>query len=136
MFLRLLLLFTIVPLVELFLLVQLGRVVGAWPTIALVLCTGVLGAALARHQGLGVVRRLQSELQSGGLPADALIDGLLILVAAAVLLTPGLLTDVMGFVLLVPRGRRAVRSIVGRWLGSRFALRDPNVIDAEWRRGD
>jgi UPF0716 protein FxsA len=106
------------------------------PTIALVILTGVAGAALARAQGLGVVRRLQHELQQGGLPTDALIDGLLILVAGAVLLTPGLLTDLFGFWLLVPRGRSLVRSSVARWFNARLVRQDPDVIDAEWRPGD
>jgi UPF0716 protein FxsA len=133
MFLRLLLLFTVVPLVELFLLVKLGTVVGVGPTIALVIFTGVLGAWLARQQGLGVLRRLRAELAAGRLPAGALIDGLLILVAGAVLLTPGLLTDALGFVLLVPPSRAVVR----RMVAARFALgkenEKPEIIDVEWR---
>ena len=97
MFLRLLLLFTVVPLVELFLLVKLGTVIGIGATILIVICTGVLGAWLARWQGLGVLRRLTEDVNQGRLPADALIDGLLILIAGAVLLTPGLITDALGF---------------------------------------
>jgi UPF0716 protein FxsA len=132
MFLRLLLLFTVVPLLELFLLVKLGTVVGVGPTIALVIFTGVLGAWLARQQGIGVLRRLRAELEAGRLPAGALIDGLLILVAGAVLLTPGLLTDALGFVLLIPPSRAVVRRI----LAARFAGwkedEGPEIIDAEW----
>ena len=109
MFLRLLLLFTVVPLIELFLLVKLGTVIGIAPTILIVIFTGVLGA-------------------------DALIDGLLILIAGAVLLTPGLLTDALGFVLLVPQGRAVVRRAVAARLEQRTVVRDPNVIDAEWYR--
>ena len=112
MFLRLLLLFTIVPLVELFLLVKLGTVIGVGPTVLVVICTGVLGASLARWQGLGVLRRVSDDLAQGRLPADALIDGLLILIAGAVLLTPGLITDALGFMLLVPQGRALVRRMV------------------------
>jgi len=132
MFLRLLLLFTVVPLLELFLLVKLGTVVGVGPTIALVIFTGVLGAWLARQQGLGVLRRLRAELEAGRLPAGALIDGLLILVAGAVLLTPGLLTDALGFVLLVPPSRAVVRRIVvERFAGGKENER-PDIIDVEW----
>ena len=79
MFLRLLLLFTLVPLIELFLLVKLGTVIGIGATVLIVITTGVLGAWLARWQGLGVLRRLTEDLNQGRLPADALIDGLLIL---------------------------------------------------------
>jgi UPF0716 protein FxsA len=134
MFLRLLLLFTIVPLVELFLLVKLGTVIGIGPTVLIVICTGVLGAWLARWQGLGVLRRLTEDLNQGRLPADALIDGLLILIAGAVLLTPGLITDALGFLLLVPQGRAAVRrAVAARW-ADRAEVSDPGVIDAEWYR--
>jgi len=136
MFLRLLLLFTVVPLLELFILVKLGNLVGVGPTIALVILTGVLGAWLARVQGLGVVRRLRSELAEGHLPAEAVIDGLLILVAGAVLLTPGLITDTVGFVLLVPPGRAAIRKIVAGAIERKVDRQDPNVIDVEWRRED
>jgi UPF0716 protein FxsA len=134
MFLRLLLLFTIVPLIELFLLVKLGTVIGIAPTILIVIFTGALGAWLARWQGLGVLRRVSEDLAAGRLPADALIDGLLILIAGAVLLTPGLLTDALGFVLLVPQGRAVVRRAVAARLEQRTVVRDPNVIDAEWYR--
>jgi UPF0716 protein FxsA len=136
MFLRLLLLFTVVPLVELFLLVKLGTVVGVGPTIALVIFTGVLGAWLARQQGLGVLRRLRAELEAGRLPAGALIDGLLILVAGAVLLTPGLLTDALGFVLLVPPSRAVVRRIVVERFARGKENERPEIIDVEWREDE
>jgi UPF0716 protein FxsA len=134
MFLRLLLLFTVVPLVELFLLVKLGTVIGVGPTVLIVLLTGFLGALLARWQGLGVLRRLSEDLGEGRLPADALIDGLLILIAGAVLLTPGLLTDALGFFLLMPAGRRAVRRTVATRLERRTAFSGPEVIDVDWHR--
>ena len=131
MFVRLLLLFTIVPLVELFLLVKLGTVIGVGPTVLIVIGTGVLGASLARWQGLGVLRRVSDDLAQGRLPADALIDGLLILIAGAVLLTPGLITDALGFMLLVPQGRALVRRMVAARMEQRTVVEDPNVIDAE-----
>ena len=133
MFVRLLLLFTIVPLVELFLLVKLGTVAGVGPTVALVIFTGVLGAWLARQQGLGVLRRLGEDLAEGRLPADALVDGLLILIAGAVLLTPGLVTDALGFLLLVPRGRAVVRKMTVARFERRFKRGDPEIIDVEWK---
>ena len=136
MFLRLLLLFTVVPLLELFILVKLGSVIGVGATIAIVIGTGVLGAWLARQQGLGVMRRLSTELGEGRLPAEALIDGLLILLAGAVLLTPGLITDTLGFVLLLPPGRAAIRRQVMAGLARRTKKGDPSVIDVEWRRDD
>jgi UPF0716 protein FxsA len=133
MFLRLLLLFTIVPLVELFLLVKLGTVVGVGPTIALVLFTGILGAWLARQQGLEVLRRVNEDLSQGRMPTEALMDGVLILIAGAVLLTPGLLTDALGFVLLIPRTRAEVRKIVAARFARRQKTSQPEVIDVEWK---
>lgn len=134
MFLRLLLLFTVVPLVELYLLITIGRMIGVGPTIAIVLGTGILGAWLARWQGLAVLRRVREEMAAGRLPTDALIDGLLILVAAAVLLTPGLLTDTAGFLLLVPASRAVVRKAVAAAIAKRSRGVDPDVLDAEWFR--
>jgi UPF0716 protein FxsA len=136
MFLRLLLLFTIVPLVELFLLIKIGGVIGVVPTIAIVVGTGVLGASLARWQGLAVLSRIQDEMAAGRLPTDALIDGLLVLVAAAMLLTPGLLTDTTGFLLLVPGTRATVRRLVAAAIARKAHLGEPDVIDAKWFRED
>ena len=134
MFLRLLLLFTVVPLVELFILVKLGSVVGVVPTVGLVIFTGILGAWLARQQGFRVLKRLRTDLDQGRLPAEALVDGLLILIAGAVLLTPGLITDGLGFFLLIPQGRAAVRKAVTKRFANRTGAGQPPVIDAEWYR--
>ena len=132
MFLRLFLLFTLVPLTELFLLIEIGRRVGPVPTVALVVGTGALGAWLARAQGLATLRRVRQEWGAGRVPAEALLDGLLILLAGAVLLTPGLLTDLLGFSLLVPAGRRLAR----RALITRFGQRVRTVrVDAAPRDG-
>ncbi len=102
MFVRLLILFTVVPLIELALLIKLGNVIGLWPTIFIVIATGVLGAALARSQGTRVISAIRAEVAEGRPPTEGLINGLLVLVGGVVLLTPGLLTDLLGFSLLVP----------------------------------
>ena len=136
MFLRLLLLFTVVPALELFLLIQLGRQVGFWPTAALVLGTGVIGAWLARREGLKVLRAVSAEMAEGRMPTDHLLDGLLILVAGAVLLTPGLLTDMAGFVLLAPPGRRVIRLLVSKAISKRIAIAGPVTMDGQWQRVD
>ena len=136
MFLRLLLLFTIVPLLELYLLITIGGVIGVVPTIAIVVGTGVLGAWLARWQGLAVLRRIQDEMAAGRMPTDALIDGLLVLVAAGLLLTPGLLTDTAGFLLLVPGSRAIVRRAVAAAWARKAQAGEPDVIDAKWFRED
>jgi len=116
---RLALLFVAVPLVELALLVWIGKRVGLAPTVALVVVTGVLGAALARRAGLAAWTRFRAALAAGRPPHREIVEGLLVLVAGAVLLTPGLLTDVAGFLLLVP----AVRMRVARWIGRRVTGR-------------
>lgn len=105
MFARLIILFTVVPLVELALLIKLGNVIGLWPTIFIVIGTGVLGAALARSQGTQVISSIRAEVAQGRPPTGSLINGLLVLVGGVVLLTPGLLTDILGFSLLVPSTR-------------------------------
>ncbi len=110
MFARLALLFVVVPLLELMLLIQLGQWVGLWPTLLLVFGTGVVGAALARSQGVRTLAAFQRELAQGQMPGGPLMDGLAVLVGGAFLLTPGLLTDVAGFSLLIPTTRRWIRN--------------------------
>ena len=114
--LRLLLLFVVLPAVELALLIELGSRIGTPATLGLIAVTGIVGASLARRQGLGVLRRLQEETQAGRLPAGSLVDGVLILVAAALLVTPGILTDAFGFACLVP----GFRNLAKRELRRRF----------------
>ncbi len=128
MFFRLLLLFTTIPLIELALLVVIDRHIGLPATLALVVATAMVGAWLAKSQGVRVLTRLQSELQAGRMPAEPLLDGLMIFIAGAVLLTPGLLTDLFGFFLLAPAGRSLVRRVVVKRLKRRFAPGDPRVI--------
>ncbi|MFQ5526699.1 MAG: FxsA family protein [Thermoanaerobaculia bacterium] len=112
---RLLLLFILVPVAELALLIEIGQRVGLPATLALIVATGMLGAFLARQQGLGVLARIRSETDQGRLPADQLIDGALILVAGAVLMTPGVLTDALGFFCLIPPGRKLLNDyLTGR----------------------
>jgi len=136
MFVRLLLLFTAVPALELILLIQLGRHVGFWPTAALVLGTGVVGAWLARREGLKVFRAVSTEMAEGRMPTDHLLDGLLILMAGAVLLTPGLLTDAVGFFLLAPPGRRLIRTAVSKAISERITTTGPVTMEGQWRRVD
>jgi UPF0716 protein FxsA len=112
----LLLLFIAVPAVELILLLELGRLVGVFETVALIVLTGVVGATLARNQGLLVLSQAQRELAEGRMPADSLVDGLMILVAAALLVTPGVLTDGFGFLCLIPVFRAGVKRQLRRRL--------------------
>ncbi len=119
MFPRLVALFIAVPLIELYLLFLIGERIGPLPTVGLVMVTGFIGASLARSQGLKVWRQIQTELQSGQMPAAELIDGLLVLIGGIVLLTPGLLTDLCGFALMIP----AVRAVAKERLSRRFKIR-------------
>jgi UPF0716 protein FxsA len=112
MFLRLAVLFTAVPIVELYILIKIGQLIGALPTIGIVLATGIAGAGLARQQGSRVWFEIQSQMQQGVFPADRLIDGLLLVVAGAVLITPGVITDVLGFLILIPFTRGFIRNWV------------------------
>jgi len=121
MLFKLIILLTVVPLVELLLLVRLTEATSFLLTVCVVLGTGVLGAALARLEGLRVLGRMQEQMRRGVLPADSLFDGVLILLAAALLVTPGLLTDACGFLLLIPPTRRLLRRAAKAWVMRRMA---------------
>ena len=116
-------LFIVIPTVELTLLILLGQVSGSafWP-IALVLGTGFLGAALSRWQGAGVYWRIQSELRAGKLPTTSLLDGFFILIAGLLLITPGILSDLVGISLLIPPVRLMYRALAIRWIKRYFQL--------------
>jgi UPF0716 protein FxsA len=106
---RLLLLFVGVPAIELALLIEVGGRIGTGATLALIAITGIVGASLAQRQGLSVLRTLQQETAAGRLPAGSLVDGVVILVAGALLVTPGILTDAVGFLCLVPAFRQQLK---------------------------
>ncbi len=108
----LIVIFVALPLVELALLIKAGSVWGAANTILIVILTGVLGATLARAQGLQALFHIQRDLQQGVMPTDKLVDGFMILAAGLVLLTPGFITDAVGFFVLWPWGRSWVKKIV------------------------
>jgi len=122
---RLLLLFTVVPLVELALLLVIAQHTSWQFTLLLVLVTGIVGATLARHEGLRCWQRVHEELAAGRLPGDSLLDALMILVAGALLVTPGVLTDVVGFALLLPIFRRWVKDHLRRHYQARFHVATP-----------
>lgn len=105
MFLKLFLAFTLIPVIELYLLIKLGAVIGAFNTLLLVILTGAAGAYLARLQGLEAMFRVRERLRQGETPAEEMLDALIIFIAGIVLLTPGLLTDISGLLLLFPPTR-------------------------------
>ena len=113
---RLLLLFILVPAVELALLIEIGGRIGTLATLGIIAGTGILGAALARHQGLGILKTIRQEMNAGRLPATSMVDGVMVLLAGAVLMTPGILTDALGFLLLIPVTRKWLRAALWNWL--------------------
>ena len=116
--LRLLAAFVLIPLIELYLLLRIADATGVLATIALVIATGVLGSYLARREGVSAWRRFREAMASGRMPGQEIQDGLMIVFAAALLLTPGILTDVLGFTMLTPPGRRIIaRHVVPRLIG-------------------
>ncbi len=116
---KLLLAFITVPLVEIVLFIEIGSRIGTWTTLLIVALTAILGATLAHREGLKTWWAIQDKLARGLMPDEELLDGLLILIAGALLLTPGFLTDTIGFLLLY----RASRQGVKRWLRRRFTQR-------------
>lgn len=122
--------FIVLPLAELALLIQVGTWVGVGHTILLIVLTAILGASLARYQGLKVLYEIHSDLSQGLVPTDKLLDGVLILVAGVLLLTPGFITDAAGFFFLWPRGRRFVRETLRRYFAKRLREKS-GVIDVQ-----
>jgi UPF0716 protein FxsA len=96
----------LVPAIEIAILMLAGQTIGIFPTFALILLTGIVGAYLAKQQGLATIRDVQDRLQGGTMPGDALLDGVCILVGGTLLLTPGFVTDLVGFLLLIPTTRK------------------------------
>ena len=124
MFRILALLFITVPLLELAILIQLGGMVGLASTIGLIFVTGVLGAALARYEGSRVFLTAVKQLQGGQVPTGSIMNGLAIFMGGALLLTPGILTDVVGFLLVIPPTRNAISSWFGAYIVERIKAGD------------
>jgi len=113
---RLVLLFVLVPALEIYLLLQVGAGIGAMNTLLLIVATGVVGAHYARLQGFEVVRRLQESQRTGRFPAGEIVDGAMLLLGGALLITPGLLTDALGFSLVFPPTRDLWKRTAVEWL--------------------
>lgn len=108
-----------VPILEIIVFIEAGGYLGLWPTVGAVILTAIIGSALLRQQGLSTLARAQENLSAGRLPVTEVFDGFCILVGGALLLTPGFITDAVGFLLLIP----PVRAILRRWFGRYFAKR-------------
>lgn len=116
MLFRLFLIFSVVPVIEIYLLIKVGRLVGALPTVALLLLISFAGAWLVRAQGFAIMGRIQSELASGRIPAASMLDGAVVLIGGLLLLTPGFFTDFLGLFCLIPLTRAMIKQYLGLWL--------------------
>ena len=128
MFRILLILFLTVPLVEIAILIKIGKVIGAGYTIALVIGTAILGAALLRTQGISTLAKVQKNINRGQLPATELIEGLILLISGVLLLTPGFFTDMLGFLALVPILRqRLAQTFFVNFMQNRINIKQTNT---------
>lgn len=125
---RVIALFIIVPLIEMAILIEIGQRIGTWKALFLVIITGLIGGILARLEGLEVWRRLQDELARGQVPQESLVSGLLVLIGGVLLITPGLITDIVGFLLLIPITRRLFLKPLKKKFASRV---NTKVIEGE-----
>lgn len=111
--------FFIIPLVEIYFLVQVGEQIGAWYTVLLVIVTAVIGVSLLRRQGMRTLLKANQAMQAGQMPAQEMFDGLILAVVGVLLVTPGFFTDALGFILLVPLVRKVLmRSLLHKLVGS------------------
>jgi UPF0716 protein FxsA len=125
----LLLLIIIVPAAEIGVLLASGQIIGFWPTVALIILSGVLGSYLAKKQGLATFYQLQRQLQTGQLPGDALLDGVCILVGGTFLLTPGFLSDLLGLLLLLPVTRVFFKKLIKNWIQTKIRSGNMKIIN-------
>lgn len=115
-FSKLLAIFIIVPMAELYILIEVGKRIGALTTIGIIILTGIIGTYLIKSQGFMILRKIQSDMNEGNLPGDSLIQGIIILAGGLLLLTPGFITDIVGFIFLIPAGREIVKKYLLIWL--------------------
>jgi UPF0716 protein FxsA len=120
--LPLVLLFVLLPIAEIYMIIQVGQAIGAWWTIAVLIADSILGALLMRGQGRAVWRRFNAALAAGRPPTREIVDGALVILGGALLLTPGFITDIFGIALLLPPSRALVRSLLARRLAARIGV--------------
>ena len=129
-FTKLLLLFLIVPATELYILIEVGKQIGSLTTIGIIILTGIIGAYLVKDQGFMILKKIQNDLNEGSMPGDNLIQGAIILAGGIFLLTPGFVTDIVGFILLIPLSRNIVKKCLLNWL--RKKIKDGNFYYKEF----
>jgi len=115
-FSRLLILLVMTPIIELFILLEIGKRIGVFTTLAIIIITGMMGAYLVKNQGFFAIRKIQQDLNQNILPGESILQGIIILTGGIFLLTPGFITDITGFILLIPFTREIVKKYLIRWL--------------------
>jgi UPF0716 protein FxsA len=113
-------LFIIVPVTELYILIEVGKRIGSLTTISIIIFTGILGAYLVKNQGFMILNKIQNDLNEGIMPGDSMIQGAIILAGGILLLTPGFVTDILGFIFLIPVSRKVVKKYLLKWLKGRL----------------
>ncbi len=136
-------LFLIVPLIEIYFLIKVGEIIGAAPTVFFVVFTAFMGAWLLRLQGFTTLQKVRSTMERGGIPALEMLEGIVLLMAGALLLTPGFFTDTIGFLCLIPALRRwALLRLIRHYMPGGFSQQNPNrskhhkTIEGEFYRED
>ncbi|TYR82175.1 membrane protein FxsA [Priestia megaterium] len=120
--------FIVIPALEIMLLLYSGKLIGGIPTFLLIIATGILGAYLAKKQGLAIIQKAQRQMSHGEIPSEAIVDGICILLGGLLLLTPGFITDTAGFLLLFPGTRKFVKPLLLKWLRRFFQTRSRVTI--------
>jgi len=126
-FSKLLILLIVVPVVELYILIEIGQQIGAFTTIGIIVLTGIVGAYLVKNQGFMILRKIQHDLSQGILPGDSLLQGIIILAGGIFLLTPGFITDIIGFIFLIPISREIVKKYLLIWLKRKIDSGNINI---------
>jgi len=129
-FTKLLILFIIIPVTELYILIEVGKRIGSLTTIGIIIFTGILGAYLVKNQGFMILKKIQNDLNDGIMPGDNLIQGAIILAGGILLLTPGFVTDTVGFIFLIPVSRNVIKKYLLKWLKGK--IEEGNVYYKEF----
>ena len=138
---KILTIFIVVPLLEMFLLIKVGNLIGAFSTVVLVVLTASVGTMLLKHEGLATLSRLQQKIRLREIPDTELLEGIMLIVGGALLLTPGFVTDSIGLICLIPRSRRPIARWLVRKVTSHIGKASqqsekPNIIEGEYYKDD
>ena len=129
-FTKILILFVMVPVIELYILIEVGKKIGSLSIIGIIILTGIIGAYLVKSQGFMILRKIQNDLNEGIMPGDSLIQGAIILAGGILLLTPGFVTDIVGFIFLIPVSRNIVKKYLLKWLQGK--IKEGNIYFKEF----